>query len=72
MTAPRGKMIGEMENKMASNAELYEDARQKLAVYERIHASAGETIILVAAMRVINRHELVAEFVEELTKPKPE
>lgn len=56
---------------MASTAERYEDALRRLEIYERIGDRAAEGKILEAAMRVINRNDLVREFVDELSKPTP-
>ena len=54
---------------MARYQGLYEDARRKLEIYERIRDDASSDKILHAAMTVVNRHGLTQEFVDELTKP---
>jgi len=50
---------------------LYEEERAKVRAFERVEDRAGDMALLRAAMRVITKHGLAQEFVDEITKPEP-
>ena len=47
---------------------MWEDAEERIRIYERVTDRASDKEILRAALRVINRHNLSQEFVDELGK----
>lgn len=56
---------------MASKFErLYLDAQRRIRNYERVADRAADMMLLRCALAVINRHNLAAEFVDELSKPQ--
>ena len=54
---------------MSSYMRLYEEAQRKAKMYEMIAHQAADRDIVLCAMRVINRHGLAQEFVDEVSKP---
>lgn len=51
--------------------QLYEEAQRRVLSYERVAEANADRNIVLCAMRVINRHGLTQEFVDEITKPIP-
>lgn len=49
---------------------MWEESERKVRTFERIRDGAATEEFLRAAMRVINKHGLGAEFVEEISRPK--
>lgn len=57
---------------MASKFQrMYEDAMKRVEAFERVRDDGASAKITYAALAVINRNNLTAEFVDELSKPKP-